>query len=42
MCVSLIIPFQTGQDIINSGAWPKWNEGTEFKGARDEMMDSSE
>ncbi len=30
--------FLTGQEIINSGAWPQWNEGTEFKQARDEMM----
>lgn len=30
--------FLTGQDIINSGTWPKWHEGTEFKKARDEMM----
>ena len=30
--------FLTGQEIINSGAWPEWNEGTEFKNARDDMM----
>jgi len=30
--------FLTGQEIINSGAWPQWNEGTEFKNARDEQM----
>lgn len=27
--------FHTGLDIINSGAWPQWNEGTEFKAVRD-------
>ena len=30
--------FLTGQEIINSGAWPKWNEGTEFKSIRDQQM----
>ena len=30
--------FLTGQEIVNSGAWPQWNEGTEFKDIRDEQM----
>ncbi|MCF6193435.1 MAG: M28 family peptidase, partial [Kangiellaceae bacterium] len=30
--------FRAGEDIINSGAWPQWNEGTEFKATRDEQM----
>jgi len=30
--------FLAGQEIINSNAWPKWNEGTEFKAVRDEQM----
>ncbi len=30
--------FRTGQDIINSKAWPQWNEGTEFKAIRDQQM----
>ena len=30
--------FKAGEDIINSGAWPQWNEGTEFKAIRDEQM----
>jgi len=30
--------FLAGQDIINSGAWPEWNEGTEFKLIRDQQM----
>jgi len=30
--------FRTGQDIVNSGAWPEWNEGTEFKAIRDQQM----
>lgn len=30
--------FLTGQEIINSGAWPQWNEGTEFKDIRDAQM----
>lgn len=31
----LALYFLTGYDIINSGNWPTWNEGTEFKEARD-------
>jgi Zn-dependent M28 family amino/carboxypeptidase len=27
--------FLTGLDIVNSNEWPNWNEGTEFKAARD-------
>jgi len=30
--------FLAGQDIVNSGDWPEWNEGTEFKAMRDEQM----
>lgn len=29
--------FVTGLDIINSGDWPKWHEGSEFKAARDKL-----
>ena len=34
--------FRAGEDIVNSGAWPKWNEGTEFKAIRDEQMKTLE
>lgn len=27
--------FLTGSEIVNSNAWPQWNEGTEFKAIRD-------
>lgn len=27
--------FLTGSEIVNSNAWPQWNEGTEFKAVRD-------
>jgi len=30
--------FRAGEDIINSDAWPQWNEGAEFKAIRDEQM----
>ena len=32
--------FVTGLDIVNSGDWPKWHEGSEFKAARDKQMAS--
>ncbi|MCF6300670.1 MAG: M28 family metallopeptidase [Proteobacteria bacterium] len=34
--------FLAGQEIINSGAWPQWNEGTEFKEIRDKQMSKKE
>ncbi len=30
--------FLTGQDIVNSKDWPEWNDGTEFKAAREQQM----
>ena len=30
--------FRAGEDIVNSGAWLEWNEGTEFKAIRDKQM----
>jgi len=30
--------FLAGKNIVNSDAWPEWNEGTEFKSIRDKMM----
>jgi Zn-dependent M28 family amino/carboxypeptidase len=32
--LDLQLYFHTGQDIVNSMAWPEWHEGTEFKAAR--------
>jgi len=29
--------FATGLDIVNSGDWPEWTEGTEFKAAREKQ-----
>lgn len=30
--------FLTGLDIVESGQWPNWREGTEFKAARDAQL----
>ncbi len=30
--------FETGYIMANDGKWPNWNEGTEFKALRDQMM----
>lgn len=30
--------FRMGLELAYSNAWPRWNEGTEFKAARDAMM----
>jgi Zn-dependent M28 family amino/carboxypeptidase len=30
--------FLTGLDVVNSGEWPNWNMGSEFKNARDAQM----
>jgi len=30
--------YMVGKDISNGNDWPKWNEGTEFKAARDTQM----
>lgn len=30
--------FQVGWRLANTDAWPNWQEGTEFRAARDEMM----
>jgi hypothetical protein len=32
----------TGLMIINSSDWPNWNEGTEFKAARDKQRAGAE
>ena len=34
--------FLTGKDIVNSGDWPEWNKGTEFKSVRDEQLKDSQ
>jgi Zn-dependent M28 family amino/carboxypeptidase len=34
--------FRTGLDVANSESWPNWREGTEFKAARDAMMNDAE
>ena len=33
--------FLTGLDIINSSDWPEWNEGTEFKEAREKQLSNT-
>ena len=33
-----LLVFRTAWDIAQDGAWPTWNEGQEFKAARDAMM----
>ncbi|MFV0543631.1 MAG: M28 family peptidase [Marinicella pacifica] len=33
--------FLTGLDIINSSDWPEWNEGTEFKEAREKHLSNT-
>jgi Zn-dependent M28 family amino/carboxypeptidase len=30
--------YWVGLDVVNSGKWPGWVEGTEFKAARDKQM----
>jgi hypothetical protein len=30
--------FQIGQDLADTGTWPVWKAGSEFKSRRDEMM----
>lgn len=33
--------FKTGLDVANSSDWPNWKEGTEFKAARDALMEDN-
>lgn len=34
--------YQVGRDLADSRAWPEWNEGTEFKAARDASAERRE
>ncbi len=36
-----LLIFRTAWDIAMTDAWPNWNEGQEFKAARDQMMSGS-
>ena len=38
LIAELQVFFETGYLLANSEQWPNWNEGTEFKAPRDEMM----
>jgi len=38
MVAELQLFFETGYLLANGSDWPNWNEGTEFKAARDAMM----
>jgi Zn-dependent M28 family amino/carboxypeptidase len=33
-----LLAFRTAWDIAQDNTWPKWNDGQEFKAARDAMM----
>lgn len=34
--------FMVGEDVANGDEWPNWNEGTEFRAIRDQVMQAAE